>query len=178
MLVKQNELITFMFQTYDPSTGGNKSADETPVGTIHDKTGAAIAQVPLMNEIGTDGLYRVTFQPDDVNFTIGDEYIVIASATVTGSAAENPPTVTARAVVGQFQVAGVNHGKDLVNAIDGYTPQQILAVIVSALLGTISTAGENTEVYLNLLNNLDRITAAVDSEGNRSNVTFDISDLS
>lgn len=176
MLVNQDESITFTFNTYDPDTGDSKDADSTPSATVYDAAGVAVAQVVAIANI-TTGLYSAILTAVNVDFDIGKEYIVVAEATVTGSGAGATP-ITAKATIGQFQVSGVNHGKDLVNLLDGYTPRQALAFCASVLAGRIADAGDPTETYRDLANTVDRVVAAVDqTTGDRTNVTFDITGL-
>jgi hypothetical protein len=62
---------------------------------------------------------------------------------------------------------------DLVDAIEtGITPRQAIRAMVAALLGKLTTAGSNPEVYQNPAGTANRISVANDSSGNRTAVTL------
>jgi hypothetical protein len=63
---------------------------------------------------------------------------------------------------------------DLANGVEtSYTVRQALRLILSALAGKISGASTSTIVIRDVGDSTDRITATVDSDGNRSAVTVD-----
>lgn len=66
---------------------------------------------------------------------------------------------------------------DLVDGVEtGLTPRQALRLMTAALAGKISGAGTTTIVIRNAVaDSKDRITATVDSNGNRSAITADMS---
>jgi len=176
MLVNQDEPLSLTFNTYDPDTGASKSANELPSVVVYDAAGVDTTELVTVAEIVT-GLYRATFTASAANFpTIGKEYIVVAEASVTGSGA-GATEITAKATIGHFQLSGVNHGKDLVNSLDGRTPREVLAIIASVIAGKIDDADTNEENFRDLDDTLDRVKVAVDPSGNRSIVTFDLTDL-
>lgn len=62
---------------------------------------------------------------------------------------------------------------DRAAAIEGYTPRQLFRLVGSILLGKVSGAGTGTEVFRDLADTKDRVTATVDANGNRSAITRD-----
>lgn len=61
------------------------------------------------------------------------------------------------------------------NDIDGITAEQVQQVLLAVLVGVISTAGEEVEIFKTPDGGNVRVTAAVDADGNRSSVTFSFS---
>lgn len=57
----------------------------------------------------------------------------------------------------------------------GYSLQQALRVILSVLAGRVSGAGTGTEVFRDINNTKNRVTATIDANNNRTNVTTDAS---
>jgi hypothetical protein len=57
----------------------------------------------------------------------------------------------------------------------GYTPRQVLRLIVAALAGELSGAATTTITLRNITDTKARITATVDADGNRTAVTYDVS---
>ena len=176
MLINQNESITFPIHTYDPDTGASKDADSLPSVTVYDAAGTDTTESVAVVKIAT-GFYRATFTASAANFPdVGKEYLAVVTATVTGSVNATP--ITASDTIGQFQLSGVNHGKDLVNVIDGFTPRQVLAFLASVLAGDIATAGQANEIFKDIAaGTVDRVTVTVDANGNRSAVAFDTTNL-
>ncbi len=65
---------------------------------------------------------------------------------------------------------------DRADAIEtGLTPRQALRLLASALAGKLSGAATTTITIRNTADSKTRITATVDSDGNRSAVTYDVS---
>lgn len=58
----------------------------------------------------------------------------------------------------------------------GYTMEEAMKIILSALAGKVSGAGTTTITFRNVPDTKDRIVATVDSNGNRSSVTLDVGD--
>lgn len=56
----------------------------------------------------------------------------------------------------------------------GYTLRKSLRLILSALSGKLSGAGTSTVVIRNVTDTKDRISASVDSNGNRTSITTDV----
>ena len=56
----------------------------------------------------------------------------------------------------------------------GYTLKQTLQLIAAATAGKLSGAATTTNTIRNLQDDADRITATVDSDGNRSAVTHNV----
>lgn len=57
----------------------------------------------------------------------------------------------------------------------GYTHDDLLRLMASALLGKINGAGTGMETFRDICDTKDRIIATVDENGNRENILFDIS---
>jgi hypothetical protein len=62
---------------------------------------------------------------------------------------------------------------DRASAIEGYSPRQLLRLVAAVLLGKASGLGGTTAVYRDPADTKDRVTATVDSDGNRSAVVLD-----
>jgi len=63
---------------------------------------------------------------------------------------------------------------DASNGVEtGYTVRQALRILMAALGGRVSGAGTGTEVFTDATATKPRITATVDSNGNRTAVTLD-----
>ena len=63
---------------------------------------------------------------------------------------------------------------DRSNAVEtGWTLRKVLRIIAAALAGKVSGAGTTEPVFRNLADTKDRITATVDEDGNRSDITLD-----
>lgn len=62
---------------------------------------------------------------------------------------------------------------DRASAVDGYTPRQFWRLVGSVLAGKLSGAGTTTEVFRDMADTKARVTATVDSSGNRSAITLD-----
>lgn len=58
----------------------------------------------------------------------------------------------------------------------GYSLEQALKLILSAVAGKVSGADTTTITIKNILDNKNRIVATVDSNGNRTSLTYDVSD--
>ena len=64
---------------------------------------------------------------------------------------------------------------DAANGIEtGVTPRQALRGILSALASKVSGMESNAPVFRDVGDTKDRITAATDSNGNRTSVTLDL----
>ena len=65
---------------------------------------------------------------------------------------------------------------DLANGVEtGYTLRQVLRILAAAMGGKLSGAATTTVAIRSITDSKDRITATVDSDGNRSAVTLDAS---
>lgn len=63
---------------------------------------------------------------------------------------------------------------DRANAIEtGWTARMVLRILAAAVAGKLSGAATATNVIRSIIDAKDRITATVDADGNRSNVTLD-----
>ena len=62
------------------------------------------------------------------------------------------------------------------DVVDGViTARQALRVVMAVLAGRVSGAGTSTEVFKGQDETTDRITSTVDSSGNRTEVSLDVS---
>lgn len=74
------------------------------------------------------------------------------------------------------EVQAIKDKTDLIpNTVDGKTLTEALVIILSALAGKASGLGTTTAVFRSIDDTVDRITATVDADGNRSAVTLDVS---
>lgn len=60
------------------------------------------------------------------------------------------------------------------NGVDtGYTLQAVMRLMASVLLGRLSGAGTGTEVFRDINNTKNRVTAVIDANKNRTSITLD-----
>lgn len=140
------------------------------------KNGGAFAQTSASPTAShdVDGFYQCPLTATDTG-TLGPLRVQI---TVSG----------ARTVVEDFMVVPANVYDSLVGGSDtlqsdvtqingqatpegGYTPVQLMRLMASVLLGKSSGGGTGTEVYRDLSDTKDRVSATVSSEGNRTAVS-------
>jgi hypothetical protein len=62
---------------------------------------------------------------------------------------------------------------DAANTLDGKTLQQVLRYMAAAVAGKASGAGTGTETFKGLDGTTSRITATVDTDGNRTAIVYD-----
>lgn len=58
---------------------------------------------------------------------------------------------------------------------EGYTARQLMRIFSAVLAGKVSGAGTSTEIFRAINDSKDRVTASVDSNGNRTSITLDAS---
>jgi hypothetical protein len=74
------------------------------------------------------------------------------------------------------EIAAIKTKTDLIpGTIDGKTFSELVTLIASVLLGKASGLNTTTAVFRAVNDTKDRVTATVDSSGNRSAVTLDAS---
>lgn len=56
--------------------------------------------------------------------------------------------------------------------IEGFTAEQVTALMASVLLGKVTGAGTGTERFRDLADTTDRVVATVDNSGNRTSITL------
>lgn len=74
------------------------------------------------------------------------------------------------------EIAAIKAKTDLIpGTIDGKTFAEIVTLVSAVLLGKLSGAGTGTEVFRDMADAKDRVTATVDASGNRTAITLDAS---
>lgn len=145
--------------TYEENGWYEKSLDTTDTNTVG-KLLVGVAEsgaVPVWHEFFV--LPQVIF---DALFASGaNAFAGAAGATTLG-------TTAAEGIANTYL--------DLANAVEtGLTPRQAQRVLTAAVAGLLSGGGTNTEVVRNAVaNSKVRITATVDSSGNRTAIVFDL----
>jgi hypothetical protein len=158
--VKLEDTIYLHFGTASATTGAATNADSTPTVTV-EEDGVAMGYAPTVTNVAT-GLYRVTVAATAANgFETGKRYSVYVAAAVGG--------VTGRDGIGEFMIY------DLATAIlDGaYTWEEVLRIIAASMAGKTNGWPAGPVNFRDLADTKNRITGAVDADGNRTAVTLD-----
>lgn len=155
------------------------AADTVTVGTNNDKTGYSLTQAFPTN-FGDLAITATTGQ-----VTVGtnnDKSGYLISGTKTTLDALNDPTaVDIRTEIDSNStqlaaiVAGTGATETIVtaaNSIDGKTLQETLQIISATTAGKLSGAGTTTETMRSMDDTADRVTATVDTSGNRTAITY------
>ena len=164
--------LTFAITTHDPSTGALTDADSAPAYRVYeDVTTTAIltGTMSKLDDANTTGFYATSVACTTGNgFEDGKTYTVYIAATVT--------TVTGGISYG-FKAMTTDTILDVANGVEtGLTLRQAIKLITAAVAGKLSGAATTSVVIRNAVaDNKDRITATVDTSGNRSAIIYDIS---
>lgn len=156
---KLNDYLTFTCNTHSPTTGSASAASGSVTYSIYeDENGTAIVNGSMASLGSSTGFYSERIQLTSASgFENGKTYTIRIQATVGG--------VTA-ALIHTFQT-------DLV--IEGTLSEtQALKVLLAALVGRSSGGGTTSVTFRDTANSTNRIVATVDSNGNRSSVTLDV----
>lgn len=107
--------------------------------------------------------------------------IVQLAATLNGSGTISAATLRGIASLSSSieiaQTTGISVNDILGGEVEtGFTIQDALRLILSAVAGKVSGAETTTITFRNVVDDKDRIVATVDSNGNRSSLTYDVSD--
>lgn len=179
--VALGDSVYFHFGTASASTGAATNADSTPTVTVAED-GSDLVYSPTVTNVAT-GLYKVQIDATGGNgFEAGKRYSVYVSATV-GS-------VVGRDGIAEFEVltTALDTVSSRVDAALSSIPASVWAVVVEGsytaiqymrgfagvLLSKISGGGSGTETFRDTGDSKNRVTASVDSSGNRTSVTLDL----
>lgn len=128
----------------------------------------------------------LTFTGQDLGFA-RFKFLQVTSASIllSGQSVTIPPkgksipvTPSMITYAGQSGIRGRLEFDMMVNQLDeeieaGITMRQMLRIMAAALAGKVSGAGTGTEVFRNVSDTKNVITATVDSSGNRTAITLD-----
>jgi hypothetical protein len=151
--------------------GTTKVATIAPSWSTTPSSGDFYMLVPLYG-LPTDGTAAVLA---DVTEWLGAS---VASADGSGRApayvgAMQNDVVTAAALASDAAQEIADALLDRASAIEGYTPRQLLRLVAAALFGKADGLSGTTVHYRDVGDTKNRITATVDSDGNRTAVTLD-----
>ena len=149
--------------TYAESDGNGPGVTGNPV--YHDGAARAASNFPTPANVR----YGTVYGP--ANEYTGTCYVPPKEAVAAGTPVDN--TVGIAVLTQNDIIQAVWHGENV--EAGGFTPFKALRVIAAACGGRISGSGTN-QVVIKAANDSDttRITADVDSQGNRLNVTFNL----
>jgi hypothetical protein len=149
--------------TYAESDGNGPGVTGNPV--YHDGAARAASNFPTPANVR----YGTIYGP--ANEYTGTCHVPPKEAVAAGTPVDN--TVGIAVLTQNDIIQAVWHGENI--EADGFTPFKALRVIAAACGGKISGSG-TSQVVIKAANdsNTTRITADVDSQGNRLNVTFNV----
>lgn len=145
-----------------PATG------KTPTVTISKEGAAFGSPAGAVSEIA-NGWYKVAANATDTN-TLGE---ILLHATEASS--DNCDMIAAEVVAFNPQDAWLGILAAANGVETGMTVLQALRLIASTTGGKLSGAGTGTEIFRNAVaDSANRVTATVDSSGNRSAITYSL----
>jgi hypothetical protein len=156
----ENNLV-FSITTHDPDTGILTDADAVPAYWIYeDETAIAIltGNMAKLDDANTTGFYTELIACTTANgFEVGKTYTIYIEATVDGDKG---------GICFGFNVTAV-----LDEVVEGtITFRQAMRLMLSVLTGISSGGGSTTVVFKDMANTKARISATVDTSGNRTAV--------
>jgi hypothetical protein len=144
-------------------------AETNSAGTVTEVGRGVYEYYPTSSELDTVGILHVAVDKSGVRPSVSIAQIVPwdpFNATSLGlgnlTNAVMSPAQTASAVL--TEANGVE---------TGYTVQSTLRLVASVLLGRLSGAGTGTEVFRDINNTKSRVTASIDANNNRTNISLD-----
>jgi len=157
----------------DTGTDGVVIADDAITSAKYDESTA----YPLASaDSGSTEVARTGADSDTLE-TLSDEIAVvdgIVDAILVDTSVDGVVVATASKTGYALSTAGVDAILD--DAVEGtYTLRQILRLLASVLAGESSGGGTATVTFRNLDDDTDRVVATVDTSGNRTAVTLDVS---
>ncbi len=155
--------------------GASTHGDPDPTGLIAGLTAARMATLTDWIDGG-----RLDLLLDAIPTTAmrGTENAALASVATEARLAELDPANLPTDIASRSSHSA-NDARDAVmnKVIDTLRVDQILAVLLGASAGIASGMGTTSATLRNVANNLNRIAATVDGDGNRSAVTIDVTDV-
>jgi len=156
----------------DTGTDGVVIADDAITSAKYDESTA----YPLASDDSGSTEVARTGADSDTLETLSDEIAVVGGvvdAILVDTSVDGVVVATASKTGYALSAAGVDAILD--DAVEGtYTLRQILRLLASVLAGESSGGGTTTITFRNLDDDTDRVVATVDSAGNRTTVTLDV----
>lgn len=189
-LIKQNESTTVRRTIFILAAN---SADDTPYTSglsgadlKLSKAGAAEASSAGTATHLAGGLYKYEFTSGEVD-TLGPLSVRISKTGVWGDAvvsqvvtfdpygawSQNMDAAVSSRVAQAAYAAPSTLMTEPDTVETGWTLQEAIRIILSAAGAKLSGAGTGTEVFRNVTDTKNRITATVDTSGNRTAITYD-----
>lgn len=120
----------------------------------------------LVDYDGLTGLNNVKVNTSGSFYAVGHDYsVIITTGTIGGVSAIGY-------VVGSFSIENRSTIKSIVEG--SITFKQALQLLLSIMLGKSSGGATTTVVFRDTEDSVNRITATVDSNGDRSNITLNL----
>ena len=149
-------------QTLDADIGAlndfNPATETVTVGSINNNviTSSVIASNALNNSAFTTGYYSSI--NSEVDTALADYDAPTKAELDAGFAALNDISVS-----------------DILSAVieSGYTLQEVMRLYNAVLLSKVSGAGTGTEIFRDINDTKNRVTATIDTNGNRTAITLD-----
>jgi hypothetical protein len=185
MRIALDEVVHFDVLTHSPTTGAITDADATPTFEVFEEATDTDIGVGgnLTKRTSKTGDYRGTFTASAANgFEAGKFYVVVASATVGGTAGKAialhfqmgvAETTAGVPKTDVYDAAAVGTALlDLANGVEtGYTLRQALRVMAAVLCGKVS-GGPGAPVFRDMTDAANRVASTSDANGNRTAVTL------
>ena len=153
--------LVFSITTHDPDTGILTDADANPIYWIYeDETAIAIltGTMAKLDDANTTGFYTELIACTAANgFEVGKTYTIYIEATVDSDK------------------GGICFGFNVAAALDEVvegtiTLRQAVRLMLSVLTGKSSGGGSTTVIFRDIADSKNRISATVDTSGNRTAV--------
>jgi hypothetical protein len=159
--------LTFSVTTHDPDTGILTDADAVPAYRIYeDETAVPIltGDMAILDGVNTTGFYTELIACTTANgFEVNKSYTIYIEATVDGDKG---------GIAYNFRVKAIDEVFDEV--VEGtLTMRQAMRILLAALSGKSSGGGTVTLTFRDVADSKARITATVDTSGNRTAITRD-----
>jgi len=120
--------------------------------------------VPTVNTIST-GIYEIVFASVTPAPAEGDRLICKVNGTISGTAWSEYAV--------PIKIIGKSSDVLAAGDVDGFNLEEAMKICLSALGAKVSGAGTTTITFRAADDSKDRITATVDTDGNRSSITLD-----
>ena len=120
--------------------------------------------VPTVNTIST-GIYEIVFASVTPAPAEGDRLICKVNGDISGTAWSEYAV--------PIKIIGKSSDVLAAGDVDGFNLEEAMKICLSALGAKVSGAGTTTITFRAADDSKDRITATVDTDGNRSSITLD-----
>lgn len=161
--------LTFSVTTHDPDTGILTDADAVPSYRIYeDETAVPIltGDMAKLDDVNTIGFYTKLIACTTANgFDENKSYTIYIEATVDGDKG---------GIAYSFRVTSDIADTVLDEIVEGtLTMRQVMRILLAALAGKSSGGGTVTLTFRDIADSKARITATVDTSGNRTAIVRD-----